>query len=300
MKKLSKLTIVLLLMNIAFFQACTTETVERESEKQIDKQLNITFLLDLSDRIEPSKYPCTPEHYERDMAIVSEFLSLFKADMEQKGGFMAKGKMRVVFNPIPKNRDINNIASELNVDLSKCKNPKEKKVIFDKVSTIFSTNLEKIYNKTLETKKYIGSDIWVFFKDDVKDLAIDNDSNYRNILVVVTDGYIYHKNSKRKDKNRYSWVLPTTLNQLGLTKSDWAKKMDKLDYGLIAPHNDLDDLEVLVLEVNPVQKAYSYEEDVLRAVLSKWFTEMGIKKFEIYKTDLPQNIKMRIKKFMNE
>ena len=52
-------------------------------ESDDSKQLNITFLLDLSDRIEPSKYPNTPEHWQRDIAVIDEFVEIFKKEMTE-------------------------------------------------------------------------------------------------------------------------------------------------------------------------------------------------------------------------
>lgn len=113
-----------------------------------DEQLNITFLLDLSDRIDPKISPDTPEHYQKDMAIIDEFVSLFKADIEKKGGYKAKGRMKVIFSPKPNDPKINEIASNLNIDLSKFdwKNTKKKKNIYKSISEEFSKNLKEIYN----------------------------------------------------------------------------------------------------------------------------------------------------------
>ena len=265
------------------------------SEK--DKQLNITFLLDLSDRIEPSKYPNSPEHYERDIADIGEFVSIFKNNMHSKGNIKMIGKMRVLFNPAPKDPAINQIAKKLDINTSAMK-PVDKKELYKTIQDDYAENLSAIYEKTLKTKDYIGSDIWRFFKNDVKDLAIDNNPIYRNILVVITDGYIYHEDTKFKEGNRMSYILPQTAKSLGLTKSDWKEKIDKMDFGLIAPRKDLDNLEVLMLEINPSKNASPYEEDILSEVLSKWLSEMGVKKFEIYKTDIPQTTKKRIENFM--
>ena len=176
--------------------------------------------------------------------------------------------------------------------------PVDKKELYKTIQDDYAENLSAIYEKTLKTKDYIGSDIWRFFKNDVKDLAIDNNPIYRNILVVITDGYIYHEDTKFKEGNRMSYILPQTAKSLGLTKSDWKEKIDKIDFGLIAPRKDLDNLEVLMLEINPSKNASPYEEDILSEVLSKWLSEMGVKKFEIYKTDIPQTTKKRIENFM--
>lgn len=297
MKIFKVLTMIIVSLSLA---SCggkenTNSTGTSDNQSSKDKQLNITFLLDLSDRIEPSKYPNTPEHWQRDIAVIDEFVEIFKKEMNKNGNLNMKGKMRVLFSPAPKDESINEIAKALDVNTADMK-PAEKKEVYKTIVENYQNGLKQIYDKTISTKNYIGSDIWKFFKNDVKDLAIDSDKNkYRNILVILTDGYVYHENSKIKEGNRLSYILPKTSKEMGLDGADWKK----IDFGLIAPTKDLENLEVLVLEVNPSKYSSKYEEDIQKEVLSKWLTEMGVKKFEIYKTDIPQTTKKRIENFMN-
>lgn len=263
-----------------------------------DKQLNITILLDLSDRIEPTKYPNKPEHFERDIEIVNYFTEIFKKNMEQKGAFMANGKMKVIFSPRPNDEEINLIASELSVDLSKTKNTKDKKQIFDNVSSKFKENLDRIYSKTIETKNYPGSDIWRFFKNDVADYAISDDDNYRNILVILTDGYLFHEGSKDKNGNRSMSLLPQDVEKNGFRSNSWKNKFEEGDYGYISTRKDLENLDVLVLEISPSPQDKD-DEDIIKAYLEKWLNEMNVNKFELYNSDLPQYTKTRIDKFIN-
>ncbi|MEB8328640.1 hypothetical protein OO009_04670 [Flavobacteriaceae bacterium KMM 6897] len=262
-----------------------------------DKQLNITILLDLSDRIEPSKYPTKPEHFERDIEVVNFLTDLFKSEMKNKGAFNAKGKMKVIFNPRPKDDEINKIASELSVDLS-TKISKEKKAIFDNLKSKFTDNLERIYSKTIKTKSYPGSDIWRFFKNDVVDFAITDDANYRNILVVLTDGYLYHQDSQDNIDNRSAYLLPQNVKSNGFRNNNWKEKFEKGDFGYISTRQDLNNLEILVLEISPEPSAKD-DEDVIKAYLNKWFKEMNVSKFELYNSDLPEYTKTRIEKFIN-
>lgn len=300
-----KINFIIISIFTLVFCSCKNDSkpnVEKEqttkSVSKKEKQLNITILLDLSDRIEPTKYPSSPEHFERDIEVVNYFTELFKKDMEKKGAFMAKGKMKVIFSPRPNDSEINNIATQLSIDLSKTQNTKEKKKIFDNMSINFKENLSKIYSKTIETKKYPGSDIWRFFKNDVVDYCIDENKDYRNILVLITDGYLYHVNSTDKDKNRSAYLLPKNVKSNGLRNSNWKEKFKNEDYGYISSRNDLNDLDILVLEVNPSEK-FKNDEDVIKAYLSKWFIEMNVNSFKIYNSDLPQYTKSRIDKFIN-
>jgi hypothetical protein len=262
------------------------------------KQLNITILLDLSDRISPVTSPDIPEHYQRDTAIIKSFADLFIRDMAKRGTFMSKGKLKVIFSPQPQDPNINILASKLNVDLSKMDN-KQKKEIYDNISKSFPEDAFQIYNSTIKSSKWLGSDIWRFFKDDVKDFSIDRDTNYRNILVILTDGYIYHANSMDKVNNRYAYISPLLLTQSNLhNNQNWENYIDENDFGLIAKRSDLQNLEVLVLEVSP-SPSFVNDADIIKKVISKWFDEMKVKRFAIYKSELPEYTKQRIRDFIN-
>lgn len=260
-------------------------------------QLNITVLLDLSDRIDPNTHPSQPQHFEKDIEIIKYLAKMFTDDMKSKGTFMAKGKLKVIFSPKPADPNINVLAEKLNVDLSKV-SVQQKKVIYENIVKDFGQNATNIYKTTINNQKWHGSDIWRFFKNDVKDFCINSDSSYRNILVILTDGYIYHKDSKDKIDNRYAYLLSQNIDQFR-NKADWESKFDNLDFGLISKRSDLNNLEVLVLEVNPYE-GNANDEDIIRKTLSKWFNEMNVRRFAIYNSDLSSYTKQRIEQFINE
>lgn len=261
------------------------------------KQLNLTILLDLSDRIDSTANPTQPQHFQRDTILINHLTNYFVEEMASKGGYMAKGKMRVVFQPAPSDPNINDAAAKLKVDLSEMKLP-SKKAVHNGFGAIVNENIGRIYSTSLSQAKWPGSDIWRFFKNDVKEVAVDRDTNYRNILVVFTDGYIYHDDSKDKINNRYAYILPELLGKYKLRVPGSAEqKIKQLDFGLISKRADLQDLEVLVLEVMPSSN-YKNDEEIIRIVLDKWFTEMKVKKWKILNSDLPTNTKPKIDDFL--
>ena len=259
----------------------------------IQKQLNLTILLDLSDRIDPVT---NPGHVERDSALISYLTSYFLGQMAAKGTYMSKGKMRLIFHPNPPDPNINMAAEKLNIDLSKM-DTKGKKTVYETLDKTVGENISRIYRITISQGKWPGSDIWRFFKNDVKDVAVDKDTSYRNILVVLTDGYLYHEDSKDKYGNRYACITPKLLDPY--RSNNWEEKMDKDDFGLISKRADLDQLEVLLLEVTPSPK-FRNDEDVIRKVVDKWFGEMKVKKWKVLNSDLPENTKQRVEGFLGE
>ena len=69
--------------------------------------------------------------------------------------------------------------------------------------------------------------------------------------------------------------------------------------GFIKANEDLSNLEVLVLGINPDSKN-PYEEDVIKAYWGKWLQEMKVKRFEIRGAELPSNMEKVIKDFINK
>lgn len=263
------------------------------------QQINLTILLDLSDRIALQKNPEKPEHFERDSALICYLTEYFMSQMKSKGTYLAKGKMRVVFHPNPPDASINQAAKNLGVDLSRM-DTKAKKAIYENLQSTVAENISNIYKTTIIEANWPGSDIWRFFKNDVKEIAVDRDSTYRNLLVLFTDGYIFHEDSKDNVANRFAYILPGLLDKYGLrNENTWSEKMDKLDFGLISKRSDLDRLEVLVLEISP-SRNHKNDEDVIRKIMDKWFSEMKVKKWKILNSDLPAYTKQKIENFLND
>ncbi|MDR0725086.1 MAG: hypothetical protein LBF59_03635, partial [Prevotellaceae bacterium] len=260
--------------------------------KPQEKQLNISILLDLSDRINPAKHHAVPEHYERDIEVVKIVTEYFKKNMERLTAWKAKGKIRIFFSPPPSNPAINTIANILNIDCSGLDN-KRRKNVYDTITDLFARNLKEIYQQSIRTSTWEGSDIWRFFKNDVKDYCIDKDTSYRNILIVLTDGYIYHRQSVSNNANRYSYLLESNIRQFR-KQADWKNKISTGDFGLISERNDLTNLEVLVLEISAENNNNKIDEDILKYVLEKWFEEMNVSHYEVYNSDLPANTKTRV------
>jgi hypothetical protein len=263
----------------------------------VEKQINMTILLDLSDRIDPEKNPAKPEHFERDSALIGYFTDYFIGQMKEKGVPRAKGKMRIIFSPNPADTRINTAAEKCRVDLS-AMDIQGKKEVYDSLKSTISSNINYIYTTSINQHLWPGSDIWRFFKNDVKEIAVDPDSSYRNLLVIFTDGYIYHADSKDVSGNRYAYILPGLFDKYKLRNNNhWEEQVDKLDFGLIAKRADLGQLEVLVVEVTPSAE-HKDDEDVIKKVMGKWFEEMKVKRWKIVNSNLPVMAEQEIGNFM--
>jgi hypothetical protein len=291
--------IILWMLGCACGQADHEESAEKQPEQapKSEQQLNLTILLDLSDRIDPVLNPAVPEHLDRDSILISYLSKYFLDQMDEKGGFMAKGKMRIIFHPNPPDAGINQAVKNLNIDLSTM-DTKAKKLVYDNLRHTVTENISSIYRTAVRQANWPGSDIWRFFKNDVKEIAVEDDPAYRNVLIIFTDGYIYHQDSKDVENNRYAYLLPDLFDKYKFRKSqNWAAEMDKLDFGLISKRSDLQQLEVLVLEVTPSAKNKN-DEDMIRKVMEKWFGEMNVAKFKVLNSDIPEMTKQKVERFL--
>ena len=258
------LTVSLLLSSCAVSE---TRTVEDEEVKK-PMPLNVTVFLDLSDRLVREM---TPTQSQRDIEVIDHLVDLFIKDCQVNGRIIgSKNHFQVLFYPSPNNSDISNLARGLNVDLSKI-SVQEKKNELKTMKDRFNTNLSQIYSDAITDKKWVGCDIWGFFSNKDVDAQCIRDG-YRNILVILTDGYLYHVANKQKDGNAYSYVLPQTLANPNSS--------------LIVKRKGLDNLEVMMLEVNPYQPT---QREQLVNVLENWFMGMGVSRFVVSETALPVN-----------
>jgi hypothetical protein len=291
MKHLFSITLIALLL-----AACNEGKDSENNTKKANlqaKQLNISILLDLSDRISPKINPDAQKNDKENIKTITEF---FKSNMALLGAYKAKGKIRVFFSPPPANPSINSIVSKLIIDCSKMDN-KQRKHVYDTITGLYALNLDEIYNETIATSSWEGSDIWRFFKDDVRDFCVEKDTTYRNILIILTDGYLYHKQSMYNNNNRFTYLLGNT-NLDVYRKQNWEQLVEQNDFGIMAERKDLSDLEVLVLEVRAENPTKKIDEDILRFLWKKWFTEMNVSHYEVYCSDLPANTKTRIENFL--
>ena len=261
-------------------------------KKGKDKNLNISILLDLSDRIEKGKIK------KKDSAYLSSLAKSFVAHIKTKKLILLEDRMQLFFNPEPSSDKVNEIAKKLKVNFTK---DTDKELLNETLSfyTKYPSQLYNLAKKDADKNgDYSGSDIWRFFKNNVKDYCIDD--CHRNILVIFTDGYIYHELTVMEDKNRTSYLTPVSLNKLGLNNSNWMSTIKKKNLGFIPATANLQDLEVLVIGIHSENDSNPYAQDIIQYYWSNWLKEMGVKEenYKIKNAGIPANIEKVIFDFI--
>ena len=167
---MKKLYLILLIL-ITFFYNCSTDIKENKNVKKpnFNNQLNISILIDLSDRITKIN------QIEIDKEIIHSVVDFFKSHIESKRIFFIKDKIRVLFYPESQNDKISSIAESLNISFDP-NNKDELKEKWENLIDTYDSNINSIYEIAIsdgEKNDYPGSDIWRFFKNKVVDYCID-------------------------------------------------------------------------------------------------------------------------------
>ena len=267
----------MLFVFVGVLVSCVDNPTSTQTPPQ--KPLNISVYIDLSDRLVRDMQP---NQMYRDTAIVGFVADYFKSKILGPSILNSKDNMKIFFYPAPQSSDIATLAQGLSVDMGSLKGVEKKKALLS-MKQKFQDNLSTIYDKAIDDgnhHKWPGCDIWGFFSSKKVDAHCVREG-YRNILIILTDGYLYDENTKIKEGHGYSYVLPQTLK-------------DSESF-LIDRRKGLDDLEVRILEVNPYNKEEGYK---LVPVLETWLKKMGVKDITVSETDLPTNTQTIIKSFL--
>ena len=160
--------LLLLIAICVCFHACGgrsdgNKTGDKEQPKA--QPLNITVLIDLSDRIKRNTE--NMEQEDKDIALIVNIADSLK-DKAQKEKFTGKDKFKVLFYPNPKLEDINSVIGTLEINMEVPR--KEKGLLKRRLQTIdslFSNTLHSVYKQTKNDGDWSGSDAIQMFNTSV-------------------------------------------------------------------------------------------------------------------------------------
>lgn len=258
---------------------CTTCPPKNDSNN-----INVSILIDLSDRIDPKTNPNpTMEYFQRDVEYIKSIEKGFLDHIKSKKIITYDDQMQVFFNPEPSDSKINQFTKDLKVSFNK----NTSKEYFASVDKKYADLPLIIYQSAIKDGNYVGSDIWEFFKNKVNDYCVKKDQ--RNILFILTDGYMFHENTKFNEENETSYLTSKLIKANHLTTSNFKEIIEKNKLGFVKANDNLSNLEVIVLGIN-AEKGNPFEEAVIKEYWENWFKEMKITKYQIKSADLPSNL----------
>ena len=270
---------------LVLFASCGSKKPDPPKETPV----NITIFLDLSDRIMPEKQSNGMQQMVKDTTLIG-FVRDWFINRQVKNKLSIADKIQIVFHPedcIPNIDDLSkSLAMDMTIaDLKSIALNKERLI---NMPIVWNESLNEIYSNILSNCKksedFPGSDIWGFFDTEV-DEYIKND--YRNIIIILTDGYIFYGPDQRPTPNPSNSVKE--YNYMEGKNFPYIEKLTPCN-------QNLENLEVLILEVNPKAKQ---DFSKMKSILTNWFKEMGCKKVVIKECALPNQRKATIENFLN-
>lgn len=244
--------------------------------------LNISILLDLSDRINDAKYPNSAmPYYKRDVGYIKSIYDYYLLHCTSKTLNSIDDRIKVYVEPEPASAEANKILNDLKHELSNLNITSE---VICEISKSPET-IESFYESSIAKGNFPGSDVWGFIKNKANTFCIED--GYRNVLFIVSDGYFYHSKNKRQEGNRTSYLIPQDLKARGLDGPDYIEKINSEGLGYIVPVGvDLGNLEVYVIGIDG-HEANPYAEDILREYIERWFIDMKVSNIDMQNSILP-------------
>ena len=249
----------------------------------VPTSLNLVLVPDLSRRIVDDVN--NPAQVESDTVILRYIWEAFKKYAQFK--LDSEHRLAVdVTDEGQANGRFRTVADNLSFDFPKNETKRERIGRFDSAYVRYVKNIEVMYS--LAKEKPVGADYWFYFKNNLSKNIRKNTlyNNYRNVLIIITDGYLEAESSTETGIWDYTGNFQKRSEVVRRIKQGYSVK-DAVKGLIEIPGFDqkFPTLEVLVLEINK-RKGYSekekdrgtnYDYDILKFLWTDWFTRLEIK-----------------------
>lgn len=298
--------------------ACNGCESKNDQNKITNKEIykiehfNINIVPDLSNRILSNKSPKPVE----DTKIVEEIIEdIYPNILKNSVEFNQPDKVQMVFtNPkIISYYNINNSALKFDFHNFKDQNERitylldrDKKGEFKNDKDNFKKEFTSIIEKA--RKRTCGADIWSFFnnelnerfiitkKDTIKDRNNCFIKQYKNIVVLITDGYIEAGLYGKETGNKTHHLSSKDIRKFRIAyeksnETDIKEFFTKNGYGIIPAKNPLlSKVEVMAIEFydRSLTKSgnatvHPTDGEIIKIFWEDWMKKSGVKRFKSYK-----------------
>lgn len=229
------------------------------------ENLNLILVPDLSLRITDQKN--NPDQVQNDTTILSAAWKAFEKKVMLK--LNSKDKLTVdVADPSQAQDQFRTIADNLVFDLSEHKN-KSNRFYFANIQDKFQKNINRLYD--IATKKTTGANYVYYFSEilpkRIKKSTLDD--NYKNILVIITDGYLEITGKPSTSPN--TAILRQYCNTRNSSSFSYPNETADLTFP---------ELDVYLLEVNEKQSGKGCDFQGLKKWWTEWLKLMNIHNIE--------------------
>lgn len=257
------------------------------------EQLHLTVAVDLSDRIDPDKHPL---QVSQDIAAVTAALEVFRTTVEEKLYIGSQDRFAVEVAPQKGNPRTFHYLDRLSMDMKEIPINRRRQV-FDSLAGDVRAYLDTLYDEATRLERYWGADLWQYFAEHRVDTVSTTGVPVRNVLIILTDGYLIAENNLHREGCRSNYLNSELLDRFR-EKPGWKKEFEEQDCGFLPVGQSLEGLEVLVIGLKP--RSYFNEAAIIRAFWSKWMEEMRVDRFAMYPScESPAQCKTRVERFLN-
>jgi hypothetical protein len=264
-----KIALILIFPLTLIFTACPTPP------KKVDKIFdNVVILCDLSSRVK------LVNQSEKDIEIIKKILNSFGNNQIDDGFMISKDKLTLL--PAYQQTTIFDLfhisKGNLSIDMEmKASNPIDA-VEFQRKKATFEYSVDTLYKEAIKSPTS-GADIWGFF---CSEWSRYHREGYKNKIIILTDGYLEFDNAIASKRPKGTQM--TGLNLLR-NKNNWEDIFNKNKLKLTPCSSSLKDLEVLIVEIAPKNKAtVTNEYQIIEKFWKTWFNDMNVQS-TIYQTD---------------
>jgi hypothetical protein len=311
---------VIIALFITFLSSCSSGTAENRQRSTISKKaiehFNIIVAVDLSNRQDPTISP-RPLNDERIVKVLLDNVYPTILNSGRSEGQQDRYTIEVVNKYLLSEFHVN--SSALTFDFSKFKRQvdridylrnKLKGHTFSKDTAALMREFRAI-RASARAKSY-GADIWTFMEEGITrnavlvthdNLEYDGESyevNFRNILIILTDGYIeadlYGAKGCKPEKPKQCYYLSKSRidefrkSFLKSGKHNVEAYFPESGYGIVPVDNPvLKDMEVLVLELNDRSKGkggnatiHPTDLEIMGHFWTDWLHASSVKKVELW------------------
>ena len=314
---------------IIIFNGCVSQKADDTKYETI--HYNVVIAPDLSNRVDP-KLHNKPVSDTEILDVILDDIPLILNNNGRKTHQQDKFRVDFINKKLINTYEVN--TAGLSIDFSKfgtnqeqrinyVKGIKQKSLLND--TETFKHEFTRV--EDLAKSETYGADIWSYFNDQIDGNVVDlkqdvisfNNANYtnkyRNILVLLTDGYI-EAGLEGKDAcqgNRCYYLSSQRIKEfrtafLKSGEKDMKNFFAKKEYGIVpVENNSLKDLEVLVLELydRSLSKGGNAtvipkDKEIIELFWHDWLTKSGVKKYELnFTASSKEQITQVIKRFLD-
>lgn len=236
---------------------------------QRPKFINLIIIPDLSRRITDTIN--NPNQVESDKRVLKAIYEGFEKRVKFKG----KTKDRLLVDLTDDDQaggQFRIIADSLVFDLSAAPEYVNRKFFDNKVKT-FPRYIDSLYSLALS--KPCGADFHIYFNRKLQSHLRKSDifEEYRNIVMIITDGYLESEDSLYTGSRReLSKVCKAWKSGMTIESS-----IDSIKIWIPPVSESFRETEVYLFEISERKKGENCDFDILKTQWKKWFNSMGIK-----------------------